>query len=243
MSFHIQTETRGGVAILRLARGDGNALTADMAAMAARFLDIWRGDAAVACVVVCAGGPDFCTGADHGPLPRSLWSHAAAPWQQLTRALGAFDKPMILAAQGHVAGLGLRWLLAADAVVADETLTVSLGPDADPAVTRALADLVGARRAFDLLLAEGAMTGAEARAAGIATHAAPTGQSLPEALRLAHAIAALPTEVIRDRMAILRPATPRPAPGQSVETEDDSPLPQAPVYRKCAYDLAVKSDA
>ncbi|SEJ73645.1 Enoyl-CoA hydratase/isomerase [Pseudooceanicola nitratireducens] len=207
MTHHIQTETQGAVAILRLARpARGNALDAGMADLFAQFLVSWRADPGIAACVICAEGADFCTGSDYGDLPQTLWSHRAAPWTRLQEALIPFDKPLVLAARGRAAGIGLALILKAHAVVAEPCLA----PAMTPAPVRPSAQ-AGARQQLEFLAQRRRRELEKTIAAKLKSHPARPGTSVTGALALAHRIAVLPrNEVEREMINLRRGSGPRP---------------------------------
>lgn len=137
-------------------------------------------------VVVLSGeGRNFCTGGDIKTfaskgegLPDYL--REATAWLQIAvSALIQLKAPVIAAVHGYAAGGGGFGLVcAADLVVATESakffsgaVRVGMAPDAGVTVT--LAQLVGLRKAMEILLTNPTLTAAEALAAGIVTKVVP----------------------------------------------------------------------
>ncbi len=144
-----------------------------------------HGEPAVRVVVLSAEGRNFCAGGDVKTfaskgegLPDYL--REATAWLQMaTSALIQLRAPVVAAVQGFAAGGGGFGLVcAADLVVAAESarffsgaVRVGMAPDAGVTVT--LTQLVGLRKAMQILLTNPTLTAAAALAAGVVTEVVP----------------------------------------------------------------------
>ncbi|WP_322981460.1 enoyl-CoA hydratase-related protein [Pseudomonas sp. C11] len=143
-----------------------NALTMPMfTAITEALRDADRRDD-VRCIVVTGNGSVFCAGHDlkafeewpqqpHDPVPTFL------------HAIADVRKPLVIAAHGSVAGIGVTWLLHADWVVTSAETTfklpfIELGIAPEAASSQLLQRAVGLPRAKRLLLGGETFTGAEA---------------------------------------------------------------------------------
>jgi 2-(1,2-epoxy-1,2-dihydrophenyl)acetyl-CoA isomerase len=178
----------GGVARLRLNRPEAaNGVDADLLrAMHAAIL--WcHGQPDLRVLLLSGEGKHFCAGGDVKTfaakgegLPDYL--REATAWLQLaTSALLQLKAPVVTKVQGFAAGgAGFGFVCASDLVVAAESaklfsgaVRVGMAPDAGTTVT--LPQIVGVRRALDILLTNPTLTAAEARDLGIVSRVVPDG--------------------------------------------------------------------
>ncbi len=161
-------------------------------------------DPTVRVVVLSGEGPNFCAGGDvktfaskGEDLPEYL--REATAWLQIaTSALIQLKSPVITAVQGFAAGgAGFGLVCASDIVVAAESarlfsgaVRVGMAPDAGTTVT--LTQLVGLRRAMDLLLTNPTLTAAEAHDLGIVSRVVADDQLASEVDALAASLAEAP---------------------------------------------------
>lgn len=187
-----------GVAHLRLnSPGTSNGMDVPfLRALHAAILRV-HGDRRVRAVLLAGEGKNFCAGgnvkvfaAQGGQLPDYL--REATAWLQLSvAALTQLDAPVIAAVHGFAAGGGGFGLVcAADFVIAADTakfmsgaVRVGMAPDAGVSVT--LTQLVGLRKAMELLLTNPVLTAAEALRIGLLTTVVPPERLEAEALALA----------------------------------------------------------
>lgn len=192
-----------GVAQLRLNRPEAsNGM--DVPFLQALHAAIMRlhGEPRVRAVVLSGEGKNFCAGGDvktfaskGEALPDYL--REATAWLQLaTSALIRLRPPVIASVHGFAAGGGgLGLVCAADLVVAGESARfmsgaarVGMAPDAGSSVT--LTQLVGLRKAMEILLANPVLTAAEALDIGLITRVVPDDDLAAESLALARTLAA-----------------------------------------------------
>lgn len=174
-----------------------NAFITGMSAVITDLLRSSQADKAVRCVVFRGAGEHFSAGADITGFKRSLEQSVAERQQsyrdrlnqtrQLVNTLVGFDKPVISALRGGVAGAGLLFPLASDLVLGDETATLlfahrRMGLVPDGGVSWLLPKVVGWRAAKRLLLSAAVVKAAEAKSLGIMDILC-SAQDLDEAVR------------------------------------------------------------
>ncbi|MFI6998240.1 enoyl-CoA hydratase/isomerase family protein [Nocardia sp. NPDC050175] len=156
-----------------------------------------HGNPAVHVVLITGEGKNFCAGGDvrvfaskGEQLPDYL--REATAWLQITvAALQQLTVPVIAAVHGFAAGGGGFGLVcASDFVIATESarfmsgaVRVGMAPDAGVTVT--LTQLVGLRKATEILLTNPTLTAAEALAIGLLTKVVPDDALETEAVAYA----------------------------------------------------------
>lgn len=159
-------------------------------------------DPAVRVVVLSGEGANFCAGGDVKTfaskgegLPDYL--REATAWLQLaTAALIQLKAPVVTMVQGFAAGgAGFGFVCASDLVVAGESARffsgaarVGMAPDAGTTVT--LAQIVGLRRALDILLTNPTLSSREALDLGLISRVVPDADLESATLELARSLAA-----------------------------------------------------
>lgn len=149
----VNYEVADGVAVLRLARGEANALSPEMRAGLAAALSRAAEDAEVRAVVLTGAGGTFSSGVDlaeyDGPL--------APPWLDvLTQRIETHSKPVIAALEGSALGAAFELALACHARVARAGSRVALpevglGMMPSGGSTQRLPRLLGAQAALEFL--------------------------------------------------------------------------------------------
>ena len=185
-----------------------NALDDDMVAVLIEEVDAGGRDESVRCILVTAEGEHFCSGFDLvgrnagdgevrpriGSIQRRLPSQA----HRLIPVLCTTQVPILVAARGWVAGIGLHLVAAADfAVLADDARVWEpfgqRGFTPDSAGTWLLPRLVGLQHARELLIRGTAIDGRTAVEWGLAHRAVPASDVDDTATALALELAAGPT--------------------------------------------------
>lgn len=185
-----------GVAVVLLSRPAVlNAITASMArsyALAMRRLDA---DDAIRAIVVSGAGRGFCAGADLSLLAGDLDAlRAAVPARADLPGPGlASSTPVIAAANGPVAGIGLAYLLGSDIRFADPDTKIAtafprLGLVAEYGLAWLLTRLIGLAEATELLISGRTVSGVEAHRIGLVQHVSAPGQALDEAIAYARSL-------------------------------------------------------
>jgi enoyl-CoA hydratase len=196
-----------GVVVLTLDRPERlNALSADLLRELHSVLDALAGDPAIRVLVLTGAGRGFCAGLDltsfdmGGPnravrSPQTglaLQKHIAA----LVPKLRALPQVVISAVNGPAAGGGLALALASDVRIAGASARfnvafVRLGlSGCDIGVSWLLPRLVGASRAFELLLTGRIIDAPEADGIGLVTRVVADDELLDSALETARAVLA-----------------------------------------------------
>ncbi|HSV37692.1 MAG TPA: enoyl-CoA hydratase-related protein [Nocardioidaceae bacterium] len=152
-------------------------------------------------VVLSGAGKHFCAGGDVKDfaskgegLPDYL-REATAWLQNATRALIELPAPVIAKVQGYAAGGGgLGLVCASDFVIAADTArfmsgAVRVGMAPDGGVTATLTQLVGLRKAMDIILTNPTLTAEEAASIGLITRVAQEHHLAAEVDALAESLA------------------------------------------------------
>lgn len=191
-----------GVAHLQLARPEAaNGLNVELLrALHEAVLQI-HGDGRVRAVLLTGEGKNFCAGGDvhtflsKGEALPDYIRVATSLLQLATAALIRLNPPVVAAVQGFAAGGGGMGLVCcSDFVVAAESARflagatrVAMVPDAGVSVT--LTQLVGFRRAMEILMLNPIITAAEAKDMGLITRVVADAQLMDEAWALARQLA------------------------------------------------------
>jgi 2-(1,2-epoxy-1,2-dihydrophenyl)acetyl-CoA isomerase len=192
-----------GVAHLRLNRPESaNGLNVELLrALHDGVLRI-HGDGRVRAVLLSGEGRNFCAGGDvhtflsKGEALPDYIRVATSLLQLATAALIRLNPPVVAAVQGFAAGGGGMGLVcSADFVVAAESAKflagatrVAMVPDAGVSVT--LTQLVGFRRAMEILMLNPTISAAEAKEMGLITRTVADARLMDEAWALARQLAA-----------------------------------------------------
>jgi 2-(1,2-epoxy-1,2-dihydrophenyl)acetyl-CoA isomerase len=192
-----------GVAHIRLNRPDAaNGL--DMALLKAFHEVVMQvhGDGRVRAVLLTGEGRNFCAGGDvHTFLSKGAelpdYIRMATSYLQIVTALlMRLNAPVVAAVQGFAAGGGGMGLVcSSDLVVAGESsrflagaTRVGMVPDAGVSVS--LTQLVGLRKAMEILMFNPVITAAQALAMGLINRVVPDDRIVDEALAMARQLAA-----------------------------------------------------
>lgn len=149
----------------------------------------------------CAGGyiKNFIRSARDPVARRRDIRHA----ERVARAMMACELPVVAAVNGLAIGLGCSLavlcdivLMAEDAYLADTHVSVGLVAGDGGAVTWPLA--MSLQKAKELVFLGERVDAAEAVRIGLANRIVPSGQALPEAVKLAHRLAQQPQQALRD---------------------------------------------
>jgi 2-(1,2-epoxy-1,2-dihydrophenyl)acetyl-CoA isomerase len=161
----------------------------------------------VRALLIAGEGRDFCSGFDivarnagGGPRPRVGAIQRRLPSQahRLIPLLLELQVPVVAAARGYAAGIGLQLLLASDFVVAADTAVLwepfaARGMTPDGGASWLLPRAVGPLRARQLLLLGRRLSGTEAAEWGIVHECVADDKVLDHARELASTLAAGPT--------------------------------------------------
>jgi enoyl-CoA hydratase len=204
----VRSETvRPGIRLLTLDRPDRlNAMSHELVADLHAALDDVAADRGCRVVVLTGAGRGFCAGLDlkgTGPAPGSEGlgrPQAGLVAQQhiatLVPHLRSLRQPVVAAVNGPAAGGGLALALAADVRIAATSARFNVAfvriglSGCDIGVSWLLPRLIGASRAFELLLSGRIVESDEADRIGLVTRVVPDDRLLDEALDVAGSIAA-----------------------------------------------------
>lgn len=207
----------GPVAVLTLNRPQAmNAINLALRAALYDTLDALRHDPSVRAVVLTGGEKAFCAGMDLREFAQIM---AETPLTEMRRfrwergdGVAQFDKPIVIAVNGLAIGGGVELALSGDICFAAEAATfafaeVTRGLIPGNGGTQRLARRVGPSRALDMILSGRTVDAPEALAMGLVDRVVSADRLLPEALALAHRIAAnAPVAVRMAKAAVTRGA-------------------------------------
>lgn len=192
-----------GVAHLRLNRPESaNGLNVELLQALDEAVLRVHGDGRVRAVLLTGEGKNFCAGGDvhtflaKGEALPDYIRVATALLQRVAASLIRLNPPVVAAVQGFAAGGGGMGLVcSSDFVVAGESTRflagatrVAMVPDAGVTVT--LTQLVGFRRAMEILMLNPVITAAEAKGMGLVTRVVADDALMDEAWALARQLAA-----------------------------------------------------
>jgi 2-(1,2-epoxy-1,2-dihydrophenyl)acetyl-CoA isomerase len=207
------TDLADGVLSLTFNRPEhGNAVPSTAVPGLTQMFQQAQTDQSVRCVLVRGRGKVFSAGGDVGGFAKALKQETAERRADFSARLGrlavlvqsviAFDRPIVAAIRGAVAGAGLLYPLAADYAVGDESATfvfahqrVGLSPDGG--VSFLLPQVVGTRTARTLLLTAAKLDAQEAFRLGILSRIVSAEELDTDALTAARRFAAAPQCAVR----------------------------------------------
>jgi enoyl-CoA hydratase/carnithine racemase len=188
-----------------------NALTVPMyAAMADAMVEAERDDS-VRAIVFSGAGRAFCAGNDLADFVANPSTDEDRPVFRFIRALANAEKVLIAAVQGRAIGIGTTMLLHCDFVLAEPDaelqmpfVDLALVPEAGSSLL--VPNLMGQRRAAELLLL-GERIGAErAVELGLVNRIVEAGTALAEAGALAARLATKPAGALRATKRLMKSA-------------------------------------
>jgi 2-(1,2-epoxy-1,2-dihydrophenyl)acetyl-CoA isomerase len=205
-----------GVATVTLNRPAAyNALTADMLESLLVTFRALQSDPAVRAIVFTGAGKGFCSGQaldDRRSLPdenADISRAVVERYNPLLATLIAFEKPIVAAINGVVAGAGLGLALACDfRIVAEDavftTAFVRIGLACDAGTTLLLPKIAGYANALELCLTGERFDAQRANALGLVTRLVPAGSAGAEADTFARRFAAGPAALAYVKRELVR---------------------------------------
>jgi enoyl-CoA hydratase len=207
----------GPVAIVTLNRPKAlNATNAELHAAVAQVWGELARDDRLRAAVLTGAGKAFSAGGDL-PLLQSMSDDPAlraavlAEAGELVKAVAAFPVPIVAAVNGPAVGLGCSLASLCDLVVMEEHAYFM-----DPHVSLGLAAADGAvftwpaqmslPRVKEFIYLGRRINASEAERFGLVNEVVPSGTSVQKALALAHKLAALPPQALRETKAMLNSA-------------------------------------
>ncbi|RBY76023.1 enoyl-CoA hydratase [Geodermatophilus sp. TF02-6] len=170
-------------------------------------------------VLLLGNGERFCVGGDVRVFasvddPGRFVGQLAHDWHQVIRALLHCPVPVVAGVHGAVAGAGVGLMGACDVVVCARSTKVrpaygAIGFSPDGGTSWALTRALGAPRALELMLTNGALTAAEAHLFGLVARLVDDGEVHAAATALAHEVAAGPVRAMVRTRALVRRAAVR----------------------------------
>ncbi len=220
MSEPVHLERSGAIAIVTLARpGTRNALDDEMVDALVAVAEAINADTSIACAVVTAEGPSFCSGGNLKDMVAGRGMFAGSPAemreayrrsvQRIPLTVFGIDVPTIAAVNGPAIGAGCDLAMmcdlriAADSAVFAETF-VRLGLVAGDGGAWLLPRIVGLARAYEMTLTADPVDAAKALAWGLVSAVHPAARLRDEALALAGRIARHPPQALRLNKRLLR---------------------------------------
>ena len=206
-TLNVRHEDEGTIAIITLSRPSKlNAMTAELVEDLHQALDEVNADSEVRSVILTGDGRGFCSGLDltgYGHLPGNeklgrvpsgmrVQQHIA----RLTTQMRGLSKPVIAAVNGPAAGGGLALALASDIRIAATSAKFNVAfvriglSGCDIGVSWMLPRLIGASKAFELLLTGRIIDAEEADRIGLVFQVVPDGTVVEAAIATARRIAA-----------------------------------------------------
>jgi enoyl-CoA hydratase len=190
----------GGIAVVTLARPQArNALTVAMAGRLRAALEETGADPACRVIVLAAEGAAFCAGLDLKAHPAMdgvvAWMGLQEVFGGLIETVRGLRQPVIAAVPGAAVGAGFGLALAADVRFCAPSTRFLVGAvkiglsAAECGISYHLPRIVGAGRAFEIMLTGRAVAGAEALAIGLVSDMVEADALLARALDCARAIA------------------------------------------------------
>ena len=188
-----------GVALLRMNRPAAtNALSLSLQAALARAFSDLSVDPSVRAIVLTGGDKVFAAGGDIkgldgcGPI-EIMQRHTERVWAPIEKC----PKPVIAAVCGYAFGGGAELAMHADIIIAGVSASfaqpeIRIGIMPGIGGTQRLVRAVGKFNAMRILLTGKPISAEEARVMGLVSQVLPDDQVLPEAIKMAALIAAMP---------------------------------------------------
>ncbi len=213
MSQPILTEIQDHLIIIRLNREEKkNALTGEMYDGICDGLDRLEDDPDLRVAVITGSRDCFTAGNDLVDFLDHAGINGKSPVGRFLRTLPGLSKPLVAAVNGPAIGIGTTLLMHCDLVyAAPETqfqmpfVTLGLCPEAGSSLL--IPQLVGYRKAAELLMLCEVFDANAAQAMGIVNEVVDKEHYQEHAIAKAHQLAALPPASIRTTRKLLRAAT------------------------------------
>lgn len=207
----VRIETSGPVTTVVIDRPEArNAVDGPTALALADAFRAFDADESQSVAVLYGDGGTFCAGADLKAIGTERGNQVTEDGDgPMGPTRLRLSKPVIAAIEGYAVAGGIELALWCDLRVAsgDATLGVFCRRWGVPLIdggTVRLPRLIGASRAMDLILTGRAVDAWEAERMGLVNRVVPSGMARAEAEALAHQLAALPQECLRqDRLSAL----------------------------------------
>lgn len=207
---HILSYLEGNVLSLSFNRPERkNALTLEMYDILATALRDAMQNPQVKAVVLSGQGDSFTAGNDLQDFMMNPPKNIDTPVFRFLEALFEFNKPLLAAVHGNAVGIGTTMLLHCDLVYASDQAKfsvpfVKLGLVPEAGISYLLPQMVGHRKAAELLLLGDAFSSEIAKDLGIINGFVSADQLMNTVMEKAILIASLPPEAIRQSKALIK---------------------------------------
>ena len=192
----IIVERHDKVALVRLNRPQAlNALNGELIDELNQALDSFEADPDLGCLVLTGSDKAFAAGADVKEMQAKTYMEAylddfISKWERLART----RKPVVAAVAGFALGGGCELAMMCDFILAADNAKfgqpeIRIGTIPGAGGTQRLTRFVGKSKAMELCLTGRMMDAAEAERSGLVSRILPLAELLPEALKVAAAIA------------------------------------------------------
>ena len=203
MTDHVRIETAQGIMSIRFNRPEKkNALSQAMYAAAADALMAAVEDNTVRALLIAGTDDCFTAGNDLQDFLNNPPQGESSPVARFLNALVRTQKPLVAAVEGVAVGIGTTMLLHCDLVYAGENaklqlpfVNLALVPEAGS--SRLLPEMLGHRRAAELLMLGEMFDARRAVELGIVDATCQDGNAYAHAYERAQALAAKPPEALR----------------------------------------------
>jgi enoyl-CoA hydratase len=228
MSYqHVLVGHDGATVVVKMARAAAkNALNKTLIAELRDVLAKIAADENARALLLTGEGDTFCAGADLKERREHPGTDAEfrAPLLRFWHELAAFNKPLVIAVNGHAAGGGFELSLLGDAVVAADSAQfwlpeVQWGGIPGGWGTQLLPRLVGPLRARWIILNGHRIPAHEMLAMGLVTHVVPVAEVLDAARAIAQELATRPPTAVAMAKEAVRQAL-NVALGAGIEIEE-----------------------
>jgi len=190
-------ETHGKAGLVRLNRPKAlNALCDALITELATALGTFEADDAIGAVVVTGSERAFAAGADIAEMRgKSAVEAFLADFGAALTPPARIRKPVIAAVAGYALGGGCELAMSCDFILAADTAQfgqpeIKLGTLPGAGGTQRLTRAIGKAKAMELVLTGRLMGAEEAERSGLVARIVPAAELVPEAIRVAQAIAA-----------------------------------------------------
>jgi 2-(1,2-epoxy-1,2-dihydrophenyl)acetyl-CoA isomerase len=201
-------EKKNGVGIITLNRPDKlNAFNDELTFAIQDALKEFEKDAQVRAIVITGAGRGFCSGQDLQAraiddvvgAKVSLGDSIRRRYNPIITKIRRMEKPIIAAVNGVAAGAGSSLAFACDMRIAADTASFiqsfsKIGLVPDSGSTFFLPRLIGATKAFELMITADKVDAAEALRSGIVNKVVPHADLMKETIAMAEKLASGPTK-------------------------------------------------
>lgn len=229
MSYeHLLVGHDGAVVVVKMARAAAkNALNKRLIAELRDVLAKISADGNARALLLTGEGDTFCAGADLKERRENPGKDAEfrAPLLKFWHELAAFNKPLVIAVNGHAAGGGFELSLLGDAVVTSSAAQfwlpeVQWGGIPGGWGTQLLPRLVGPVRARWIILNGHRIPAADMQTMGLVTHVVPQAEVLDTARAIAAELATRPPTAVAMAKEAIRQALSIPL-SAGIEAEEE----------------------